>query len=790
MLLVYWTVGWFFGLWLASLAGLNLWNWLALGGAGLVGVVVLRRQANAGLLLVCLAGVGLGAARYQTSVSLIDETHIAFYNDTTGMTITGTVIAEPDVGDRSVDLHLAADSITNHDGATRPVQGTVLVRTFRYPVIAYGSRLQLEGQLKTPPAGEDFSYKEYLARQDIHSLMILPQITVLAENQGSPFYHGVFAFKQRAQATINHLIPEPQAALLSGILLGNDNGLPPALRNAFQATSTTHIIAISGFNVAILIVILVTLSRSFLSHRGAVLFAIVGITVYTILVGASASVVRAALMGTLYLLSSRWLGRPTYAYASLFLAGFLMTLFRPATLWDIGFQLSFMATLALMLYADPLTEWMRTRLLRVMNEGIVERITGVLTEVVVITITAQALTLPLMAGYFGRVPLVGLLANFLIIPAQPGVMIWGGLAALAGMALPVAGQVFSWVAWLFLSYTILLVRLFAALPGATVPVRVSPASVVAIYAIIAAVTWLAKQESDRRSRLLLQLRQNLSQRLAFGGALLLALLAISWAATQPDGYLHVVFFDVGQGDAIFIQTPSGRQILIDGGLYPTVLHGQLGRQMPFWDREIDILVATHPDADHVTGLVGVFDRYRVGRLITDGEGAGESSNYDALLLAAENNHTPLHSALAGQLITIGDGVRLEILHPGASLDRGNRNENSVSMRLLYGHFAVLLTGDAEEKGERAMLASGRPLHALVFKAGHHGSDSSSAMPFLQAIRPQIIVVSASEDNRYGHPHLAMLQRATEVGAAVLRTDELGTIEVISDGRTMWWQAGP
>ena len=527
-----------------------------------------------------------------------------------------------------------------------------------------------------------------------------------------------------------------------------------------------------------------------MSRRQAVVLAMAGIIIYTVLVGAAAPVVRAALMGSVYLISSRWLGRPNYTYASLGLAGFLMTLLRPLALWDVGFQLSFAAMLSLGLYADPFIEWARARLLQVMDEGVVERIMGLLTEAVIITTVAQILVQPLMAGYFEEISLVSLPANALILPAQPGVMIWGGLATLVGMVLPAAGQLFGWVAWLFLSYTILVVRIFASLPGAAVPVHIAPAGVVAIYALIATVTWLAKQAPERRSRLLAQLGNNAAPRLALATSLITALLVISWSATQPDGYLHVVFMNVGQGDATLIQTPTGRHFLVDGGYYPNVLNDELGRQIPFWDRQIDVLVATHPDADHITGLVGVFDRYRVDRLITNGEGIGESSIYDALLLAAEATSTSIQPALVGQAIEVGDGVRLEMLHPGATLDPQNRNENSISMRLAYGDFTFLFTGDAEEKGERAMLAGDGPLAAIVLKAGHHGSNTSSTASFLHAVRPQIIVVSAGQDNRYGHPHPEVLQRAADVGAVVLRTDELGTIEVITDGRTMWWQAGP
>ncbi|MCL4264762.1 MAG: DNA internalization-related competence protein ComEC/Rec2 [Anaerolineae bacterium] len=545
---------------------------------------------------------------------------------------------------------------------------------------------------------------------------------------------------------------------------------------------------ICGFNIAILIAILVSISEPFLGRRGAAVFAVTGILLYTILVGADASVVRAAIMGIIYLFTQRWLGRPNFAFASLFAAGFLMTLVNPFTLWDVGFQLSFMATLSLMVYADPFSKWTDRQLQHLMSRQQARRVMGILSEAVVITLAAQVLTLPLMVGYFQQLSLISLPANFLILPAQPAVMTWGGLATLVGMVSPALAQPIAWVAWLPLTYTIGLVRLFAAVPYAAVPVNISWGWVLAFYGLIATLTYLAQQEPERRRRLLADLRPAWGMRLMVGGTAVLALLVFSWAATQPDGKLHVAFLDVGQGDAIFIQTPSGRQLLVDGGNDPSVLNDRLGQQMPFWDRHIDIMVATHPDADHVSGLVELYGRYQIGQLITDGAEADASAGYEALLQVAEAQQTPLHRAVAGEVIEIGDGVRLEIVHPGTELDAENRNENSVSFRLMYGNFSLLLTGDVEEKGEAMMLQKGLPLQALVFKAGHHGSRTSSTEPFLAAVQPHIMVVSAGADNRFGHPHPEVLARAAERGTAVLHTAELGTIEVITDGHTMWWQA--
>jgi competence protein ComEC len=404
-----------------------------------------------------------------------------------------------------------------------------------------------------------------------------------------------------------------------------------------------------------------------------------------------------------------------------------------------------------------------------------------------VTLAAQILTLPLIVGYFHQLSFVSLLANLFILPAQTGVMIWGGLATLVGLVIPAVGQILAWIAWLFLSYTIALVRFFAAIPGAAVSVDVSPAAVIGSFGLIFAVTWLWQRRSGQGRVVLARLRTDFPRWTALGFGGLITIVCLFWGLNRPDGNLHVAFLDVGQGDAIFIQTPGGRQIVVDGGRYPSVLFQHLGRQIPFWDREIDLVVATHPEADHINGLPGIFDRYRVGRLITNGE-MRNSPVSEALNSAAAAQGTPVISASAGEIIILEEGVQLEVLNPPGLLNPQNSNQNSVAFRLVYGDFSILLTGDTEMLAEQAMLQSGRTLESIVLKAAHHGSNTSSTTAFLTAVQPQVIVVSSGLDNPFGHPHPDMLQRAAEVGAAVLRTDELGTIEVVTDGQAMWWRA--
>ena len=290
----------------------------------------------------------------------------------------------------------------------------------------------------------------------------------------------------------------------------------------------------------------------------------------------------------------------------------------------------------------------------------------------------------------------------------------------------------------------------------------------------------------RRVAIRERIAHKFSQKALALGSCAAAVLTLVWNGAQPDGKLHVYFFDVGQGDATLIVSPTGRQILIDGGYFPSVMNAHIGRTLPFYDNTIDIVIATHPDADHVTGLPNIFDRYEVGQFIYDGNLEGTSSLYDATLERIELHGVERKVAVLGEVIEVGDGVRLEIVHPDADLDDEIRNNNSVSIRLVYGEFSALLTGDAEKEAEREMLQSGLPLQSLVYKVGHHGSNTSSTQPFLDAVQPQIAIISAGQENKFGHPHPEVVERLQTMGIAILDTRELGSIEVVTDGVGMWW----
>lgn len=261
----------------------------------------------------------------------------------------------------------------------------------------------------------------------------------------------------------------------------------------------------------------------------------------------------------------------------------------------------------------------------------------------------------------------------------------------------------------------------------------------------------------------------------------------------------MTFLDVGQGDSAVIETPSGKVVVIDGGGNPGTDERE-GRDpgtrivVPFLRsrgiNSVDLLVPTHPDDDHVQGLLAVVRRLPVRAALDGGYPAASGTPMARLRQALAVRRVPVRTARRGQRIDLGDGVVLEVLHPRDPFLSGGRsdsNDNSIALRLVYRDVRVLFTADLEEAAERDVVSSGQDLSAQVLKVGHHGSRSSTTWPLLRAVNPQAAIVSCGRDNRFGHPHRAVLARLT--GIPVLRTDLQGAMTLVTDGKSIRFTEG-
>lgn len=769
----------------------------------------LRRPAAAVACLALALGLTLGAWRGATLPLPAGPDSVSALVGRGEVRLVGSVVDDPRPRGRSQQVVLDELRAGPPDGATVPLRGRLLASLPRSMPVAVGSRVALVAEVERPEAFDGFDYPAFLARQGIGGLVRAREASVLPSRAAPGPAQIAGAARRWLLEGLNGMIPEPEAALGAGILLGVRSGIAPEIADAFATAGLTHVVAISGWNIAIVAAIVASLARPLEQRRGgrwlAPAAAGLSIAAYVVLTGASPSVVRAALMAGAMLVG-RLGGSRAHAASALALAALVMLLAAPSVLWDVGFQLSALATGGLILFAASI-------------EARLASWPAWLREPVALTLAAQLTTLPVVVGSFERLSLIAPAANVVVVPLVPLVMLLCAIAAPLGALdttfhLPIVGDAARWAiggtAWLALRAMIVAGQAAAAVPLASLSVSAPAWLGLAWYPALGLV-WrrvaagagpraepasaangalTALQPARRRSATLSRLRSfgAAVARPAVGLAGLGLLLGALTLATLPDGRVHLVVLDIGQGDAILVTAPSGATALIDGGPDPDLLLRRLGERLPWWHRRIDVMILTHPHEDHVAGLPAALERYQV-RLILDAGRDYPNATYPRFKeLARAEPDARFVAARAGQRIRLDATTVLTLLYPRSDdvagpLPDSDINNASVVVLLRSGGFSALLSGDAEAPVE-AMLAERGLLGPVdVLKVGHHGSNSSSSPALLGATRPRAALISVGVGNDYGHPHRVTLDHLGAIpGLRLHRTDLEGSIEVISDGR--------
>jgi len=770
------------------------------------------RAAARGAAPIAIALLAL--ARHAVGVPDLGTPHIAARNDGGAVVVRGSIAREPDRRDTRTDYLVEVTAVLE-EGRWRAARGRLLAQAARWPELSYGDEVRLEARLESPPAIEGFDYRAYLARKGIHSLARRPVMERIGGG-GNAVRKALLAVKSHARRGLRASMPEPESALAVGIVLGDARGIPEDVDQAFRRTNTTHVIAISGSNIALLIAVLAASLGRLMGRRAASAAIVPVVAAYAALVGADAAVVRAAIMGSIVAVGEL-AGRPADAANGLLAAAWAMTAWNPGVLFDLGFQLSFAATVGLLAFGGPMRGAAQTWLEGRLSPGTARSAVRWLEDTVLLTLAAQLTTWPLIALQTGEVSLVALPANALIVPAQPAVMGLGALTAALGSVWPAAGRLVGAIAWLPTAWTIRAVEVMAAVPHAAVAWRMPAWLALGYYLSLTA--WRAPAA---RSRIVGAMRRHrdgagLSPRTApaihpaladlahrtgsvaragHSGAGIVAVAGtccLMWVgvATQPDGRLHLHVLDVGQGDALLVVSPNGRRMLIDGGPAPNATLDGIGRLMAPWRRRLDVVVLTHPDADHVGGLAKVLEKYDVGAIVDPDfdHGAPDARAWIQARDAEVAAGAVRYPAAAGMRIVLDSaaGVHADLLwppgNPGELPPDAGPNDASTVMRISYGHNTMLLTGDIEAEVESRLARSGAVLRSRVLKVAHHGSATSSTEDFIAVVRPELALISLGADNRFGHPDPGVLERLS--AARIARTDLDGAIEIIGNGRDLW-----
>lgn len=807
MKLIYLSGAFLLGLYLGfAPAVVPLWAY-ALAFITLLFLLLARRFRVLLLVAVCLALIVGGFWRSQTWASPSSQGDLLLYNGYGVMEVKGTIAGDPEVLDRGIRFTLDIEQVVA-EGVAKPASGKVLVYTrlipptrtlHKYPYFRYGDVLEIKGRLETPPQYETFDYRAYLAIEGIHSIISFPErITFI-----SPGYDVLsYIYRLRtalAESLASHL-PEPEASISQAILLGIRVNIPGALSGAFSRTGTTHILAISGQNLSILAGLLVAFGVWLLGRRYHlhILLALLIIWFYATLTGLIPSVVRAAIMATVFLVAEL-LGRPGRAAPATFLAAALMVGLRPSILADVGFQLSFLAMLGLIFLAPRFhAAWTK-----LVDERLKDRwwyaALGLTMDSLGVSLAATLFTWPVIAQTFGIVSIVGVPATILLLPVLPAIILLSAATAFTGLALPVAAQVMAWVAWLPLAYMVAIAQTFASFPFASMPAHLAnPALLVSYYAAMAAGVWFA---SNPRAHS--QLIKSLALKLAVPGsaaisyivfyragkwlvAALVVLASLVWIGvlTAPDGRLHISFFDVGGAQAVLIQTPDGKNILVDGGPSPEKLNTALGSKLPFWQRRLHLVVLTAPEPSRLPGLINVLRRYQVDRVLESEtrllpQGTLPASYYE-WRREIKNRSIPSTTAAAGQRVDLGSGYRLEVVYPQAHSSTAspvNADDTRAIIRVEAGQISFLLGADVDEERVKDLLAQHVILKSTVLQIPRSQTEIYSSRVLLEAAAPEVVVAPA-----------ALSGQGTGVNQGAAQTITLepsGTIEFITDGKGLW-----
>ncbi len=705
------------------------WFFPALVTSSLAVLGLLRRRPRRRLAAALVLFVVLGAWRYTTNPfeHCWTARDLAHYQSDEGVwaTVEGRVWGHPDVQDRGTHYQLEVVRVVV-DGRSYAVRGAAMVEATRYPIYAYGDTLRIEGMLFDPPVSDNFNYRRFLAERGIHSLIRQPRIVHLASGGGQAFWRVLYTLRDRSSAIINRIMPEPAAALTNGMALGIEGGISQEVNGAFKVTGTSHLIVISGSNIAFLSGALIAALGRVLPKRRAALVAAPLVLLYVLLVGADPPALRAGIMGLLGL-GAVFFGRRGTAYVSLCAAGLVMLALNPLTLWDIGFQLSFMTSLGLILFSQPLSRAALAVLRRRLPIALAKRLLNVLDSTLIVTIAAQATVLPLILAYFGRLSPVSLLTNCLVLPVQPAILAGSIAALLAGALWQPLGQVVATVPWLLLSYTVRIVTATAAVAFASVDVgRVGPFFVGGYYVLLVGAYCFSRIARVFRSRADVR-------RAARWSMLLLAPVCLSFFAwrAQPDGRLHVVFIPGDDGEAAMIVAPGGRNAWL-------------------WDGRGD-------------GEALMQATLRAGWV---------KGKPDLVLAPCESN--PWRSGPCLDPATLPPGGAVALTESVRLMRLGA--DEAPALLLSYAGFSTLLPATLPAPAQADLLLPGP---VSVLKVGGPGARSWPTPGFLQALRPQLVIWPLETTYPPDVTHLLTTKVATA------RAEASATVEVISDGQQIW-----
>jgi competence protein ComEC len=746
--------------------------------------------------------------------------HIMHHAGRDLLTVEGLISAPPQMSPEMTTLTVTSQRLRK-DGVVIPVDGLVLLNAVTDDSLRYGQVIRFKTKLKMPhnfnnPGG--FDYEKHLRFKGVmvHGFISNPaNIVILREDQGQPLRMQLETFRRQLKTIIRTHAGSPAGEIVQAMILGDQKEIPKAVMDQFNRTGTSHIIAISGFNIgiiaffSILMIRIIMKTSEFLLLRFniakiSMALSFVPIAIFTFIAGMGISVVRATIMALAFLVAIL-LGKDRDLYGALALAALIILVVSPPSLFDISFQLSFSAVAAILFITPKLTALIprppvegRSKILIFLFSRSYD-----IALFMIVSISATLGTLPLVVFYFNRMSLISLAANLAVVPIMGIIALPVCMAII--LAAPFSEILTIWLtklAALLVEISLFLVDYFASFSWAAYPVVTPNMLEIAVYYLLLFFIFglLDNWTKARHDHLSGKATLSQQQRMLSGGLAGLLFFVFAYAlygypSNVQRRELSVTAIDVGQGNSTLVRFPGGKKMLIDGGGFfndefdigryvvaPFLWHERIGR--------IDIVVLTHIHPDHLNGLKFIVENFDVGEVWSNGQVSDSESFQTFKKIIVDKNIPYRLVSMALNPVDVG-GVQIRILNPPAPVtgdDVGKPfddiNNQSIVMKLTYGAVSAILPGDISEPTEALLIRRRVNLSGDVLFVPHHGGLTSSTPPFIDLVHPRIAIISCGKDNIFRLPHPDVLDRYQRRNIRILRTDRDGAVTVTTDGRDL------
>ncbi len=729
------------------------------------------------------------AASYSINEQFHSSDHITHYLDSSDtLNIYCTVIDQPRLVNGKTTMLVSITALRNEFDSVQTEGRSYLTvipnrRMKEVPVaIGYGYQLSFRSIIQSPGQERnpgEFSYREYLALNNIYGTITVvgySNVTISPERTTNPFFeYIIFPSKEFVSKTIRSAMTGDEANFLTGLLLGDRTDLSAEIKNAFMNTGTIHVLAVSGSHVVLVAeIIFVVVGLLRFTGKPKYLLAIIFLLYYMYLTGATPSVVRATLMVILMYIGKLYEER-TDVYNLLGASAVIILLLEPKQLFDVGFQLSFSAVFSIVYFYPKLNSAVPK-----FPESIDKyKALSTVWQLFAVSLAAQIGTLPFTAYYFGKVSIVSLFANLIVVPLVEIIVTVGLSGAILGIASMWIASCFSEVNSVISVITLWFVKWAEQVPYAIVNTATFGLKETIFYSAVIGILFNIGNRDIQKRLIFISI-------VAANCFLFLSLF------DHEVKRLKVTFLDVGQGDGAVIQFPSGETVVVDAGPKTPGVDAGERTVAPFLRRsgisQIDAIITSHPHADHLGGVPFLMRNFSVHTTIDADQRAQSNlfTDYEQL----EQKCVQI-TARAGMILNYG-GARLYVLHPtqrfidtDSSNGYSDLNQSSVVFKLQYGTTSILFTGDAETEAEEQLVdVYGDFLRSDLLKAGHHGSSTSSSEMFVSAVQPRDVVVSVAKFNKFRHPSKKVISRFHQHQIVVHRTDEEGAVIFESDGEEL------